>query len=698
MGMDTEEFQPGPTTRKASRPAKNLCLIILACFCVPILSRATTSQVVEWGDTRQAMPAGLTNVMAVAAGDLESLALRDDGTVVRWGYYGGGVPAGLSNVVAIDGGAQHDLALASNGIVVAWGIGVATNVPAGLSNVVAIAAGSYHSLALNKNGTVIAWGDNSKGQTNVPAGLSNVVAVAAGFRHGLALKADGTAIAWGTGPETNVPAGLSNIVAIAAGGDKGGGHSLALKQDGTVAVWGVNEWGQTNVPAGLSNVVAIAVGAAHSLALKNNGSVVGWGYDNYGQADTAGLSNVVAIAAGGYHSLVLKRDGLFVMVQPRSQTGSTGDQIGFNLMAVGTQPLNYQWHFNETNIPGATNALLMLTNVQPPQAGNYQAVVSNLFGTATSAVARLTIPFDHSLGYALNATNLVWDSFMSTNKAPSWFAQIHETHDGAVAAQSGPIVDSQRSYLVASLTGPGTLTFWWKVSSEAGHDLLSFYLDSAPVPLASISGQTEWQQQTFAIPAGTHFARWIYAKDASASSGQDAGWVDQVVFPSMLPTIVRQPFDQTASMEENVTIPVIAEGAAPLSCQWLKNGTNLPGATSQYLVLTNVTRRDSATYTLRVTNAVGATLSSNAILKVNMPQQLSAAVLLPDGSFSLASGNADGSLLQPGDLAGFEVQAATNLTDWVTLTNALTLTNGSLRLCDPEAATLPRRFYRILEH
>lgn len=681
---------------KTSRSVRNLPLIILAGLCVPVLSHATASQMVEWGDTRQAMPAGLTNVMAVAAGDLESLALRDDGTVVRWGYYGGSVPAGLSNVVAIAGGAQHDLALASNGTVVAWGIGIATNVPAGLSNVVAIAAGSSHSLVLNKNGTVIAWGDNSKGQTNVPAGLSNVVAMAAGFRHSLALKADGTAVAWGTGPETNVPAGLSNIVAIAAGGDKGGGHSLALKQDGTVAAWGTGPG--TNVPAGLSNVVAVVAGAAHSLALKNYGTVVGWGYDNYGQAETAGLSNVVAIVAGGYHSLVLKRDGLFVMGQPRSQTAYAGDQIVFNVMAVGTQPLSYQWRFNGTNIPGATNALLMFTNVQPAQAGDYQAAISNLFGTATSAVARLTIPFDHSLGYALNSTNLVWESFMSTNKAPSWFAQTRETHDGAVAAQSGPIVDSQRSYLIASLTGPGTLTFWWKVSSEAGHDLLSFYLDSATVPLASISGQTEWWQQTFAIPAGTHVARWIYAKDASVSFGQDAGWVDQVVFPSFLPTIVGQPFDQTASMGASVMFPAIADGMAPLNCQWLKNGTNLPGATSQYLMLTNVTRRDSATYTLRVTNAVGATLSSNATLKVNVPQRLSAAVLLPDGSFSLTSGDADGSLLQPGDLAGFEVQAATNLTDWVTLTNALTLTNGSLRLLDPEAATLPRRFYRILEH
>jgi hypothetical protein len=208
----------------------------------------------------------------------------------------------------------------------------------------------------------------------------------------------------------------------------------------------------------------------------------------------------------------------------------------------------------------------------------------------------------------------------------------------------------------------------------------------------------DWQQQTFAIAAGTQTLRWTYLKDASVSAGQDAGWVDQVVFTPDPPVIALQPFDKTVSMGENVTISAIAEGTAPLSCQWLKNGTNLSGATSQYFTLTNVTRRDSATYTLRVTNAGGATLSSNAALKVNVPQRLGAPVLLPDGSFSLTSGDADGSLLQPGDLAGFEVQAGTNLMDWVTLTNALTLTNGSLRLRDPESATLSRRFYRILEH
>lgn len=50
------------------------------------------------------MPAGLTNVIAIAAGWSHSLALRRDGTVIGWGdntYGQTNVPAALTNVVAL---------------------------------------------------------------------------------------------------------------------------------------------------------------------------------------------------------------------------------------------------------------------------------------------------------------------------------------------------------------------------------------------------------------------------------------------------------------------------------------------------------------------------------------------------------------------------------------------------------------------
>ena len=60
------------------------------------------------------------------------------------------VPAGLSDVVAISGSGTHCLALTAAGTLAAWGSNDCgeCDAPAGLSGVIAIAAGYGHSLAV----------------------------------------------------------------------------------------------------------------------------------------------------------------------------------------------------------------------------------------------------------------------------------------------------------------------------------------------------------------------------------------------------------------------------------------------------------------------------------------------------------------------------------------------------------------------
>jgi len=54
--------------------------------------------------------------------------------------------------------------------------------------------------------------------------------------------------------------------------------------------------------------------------------------------------------------------------------------------------------------------------------------------------------------------------------------------------------------------GAGTVTFWWKVSSEANHDWLSFYADG--VLQDRISGEVGWQQITYTYdPSGRRIAK-----------------------------------------------------------------------------------------------------------------------------------------------------------------------------------------------
>ena len=199
--------------------------------------------------------------------DPPSFALPPGSSVIVWGLIGFApteIPANLSGVTAIAAGHVDTVALKSDGTVVAWGPSAAP-VPATLSGVTAIAAGATHTVALKSDGTVVAWGDNTSGQTTIPANLSGVTAIAAGGDHTVALKNDGTVVAWGRNAEgqTTIPATLSGVTAIAAGG----AHTVALKNDGTVVAWGWNFSGQTTIPANLSGVTAIAAGGNHTVAL-----------------------------------------------------------------------------------------------------------------------------------------------------------------------------------------------------------------------------------------------------------------------------------------------------------------------------------------------------------------------------------------------------------------------------------------------
>ena len=68
-----------------------------------------------------------------------------------------------------------------------------------------------------------------------------------------------------------------------------------------------------------------------------------------------------------------------------------GGSVTFSVSASGQGSLRYQWRFNGTNLPGATNPTLTLTNVQPSQEGAYMVMVTDSVGTAPSQTALLTV-------------------------------------------------------------------------------------------------------------------------------------------------------------------------------------------------------------------------------------------------------------------------------------------------------------------
>ncbi len=295
------------------------------------------------------------------------------------------------------------------------------------------------------------------------------------------------------------------------------------------------------------------------------------------------------------------------------------------------------------------------------------------------------------LGESVDAPALTWISYGDAN----WYGQPEITHDGIGAAQSGHIGDSQTTSIQTIVHGPGSLSFWWKVSSEEWFDYLTFALDG--LKQAAISGEVDWQSEIFAVPAGTHTLNWTYSKDVNNSAGQDAAWLDQVVFGSGPPAITLQPINQTVSVGARIALSVTASGAPPLSYQWMKGGTNLVTQTRPFLSIQNATRHDSGVYAVLVSNALGTHSSSNAVVRVRVPARLNNPQWLATGGLTIVAADSDGAELLASDLAGLTAQVSTNLADWESLSQPLTLTNYSILLLDPYGTNSATRFYRILE-
>lgn len=372
------------------------------------------------------VPFALTNVVQVAGGGGQSIALKTDGTAVGWGqnYYGQAtVPTNLTGIAMVAAGWYHSVAMLTNGTVTAWGFNAPslgynlTNVPADLTNAIVISAQALHTLALRSNGTMVAWGYNMSGEASVPAGFSNIVAIAAGYQFNLAVTTNGggTVIAWGYNGDgqCTVPAGLSNVVDVAAGTF----HSLALLNNGTVVAWGDNDYGESSVPAGLSNVVAIAAGGdptgidtAYSLALKSDGTVVVWGYDEAADP-VSGMNNVISIAAGADHALAVRTGPAtpVVTLEPIDEYLAQGGTATFMARGAGLYGVTYQWQTNSVNLSGATNAALTLTNVQAAQAVGYDVVVTDNAGMGSIVSSNANL-------YLVTAPIIVSQSPMPTNQ------------------------------------------------------------------------------------------------------------------------------------------------------------------------------------------------------------------------------------------------------------------------------------------
>jgi hypothetical protein len=234
--------------------------------------------------------------------------------------------------------------------------------------------------------------------------------------------------------------------------------------------------------------------------------------------------------------------------------------------------------------------------VTAPGAAPAELVVSlNVTGTSVPLAQAVDLPL----------------ASLTPGGTAAWFGQTAESYDGVSAARSGPIGHGQESSFSLPVTGPGTVSFWWRTDSQVD-DILRFELDG--VMNQQLSGSSSWGQVNVPVPAGSHKLTWKYKKDAAGSAGADAGFVDQIMYVQNLPRLVVGVTDINVATPFGVNPPaqsfeVWNEGGGLLTytitenSPWLSAspGTGSSSGESNPVTLTfNATTLKAGTWTTRV--------------------------------------------------------------------------------------------------
>ena len=367
--------------------------------------------------------------------------------------------------------------------------------------------------------------------------------------------------------------------------------------------------------------------------------------------------------------------------QPASQFIAAGSSATLTVTATGSNPLTYQWlkngrkFGNSATVSGATSNTLTLTKTALKSSGNYSVVVKNIYGSATSVPAQLTVLNPPTLAAAAprimgpQAGGLAKAGASATlsitvkGSAPlsyQWFK------DGVALTNGGSVSGANANVLkITALTTSDTAAYHVMVSNPVG---------------AAVSGR---------IPLTVFVA----------------------------PVITSQPVSKNVYVGRTVSFSASATGTAPMSFQWYKGKKAVAGATNFVFVIANVQTTDAGMYSAVAKNFAGSATSVAATLTVLVkgdgggndkvvtqnvvaaPVQLLSQVTIASAPPLIIANilqNADGSFTlncsgTPG--TNYLVEASADLAAWTGISTNTADANGQWQITDTTRA--PSRFYRL---
>jgi len=421
---------------------------------------------------------------------------------------------------------------------------------------------------------------------------------------------------------------------------------------------------------------------------------------------------------------------------------NSGVAVNLSIQATGTGPLAYQWFHDGAAIAGATSATFQIAAAQDSDTGDYYAIVTNSWGSATSAVAAITVmvpptiitqpesqtvPIGAPLSLAVEAEGPAlqyrWtrnNTVIPSATGPTLTIASAQSGDGGnyvvrVSNTAGSVRSTTARVTMVTMVAPTITTPLQDQNIALGNSLSLSVQATGSTPLSyqwSFNGSpiSDATNQTFQIAAVQTNNAGVYSVIVSNPVGSASAAATVTI--AAAPVVTSQPASQTVAIGTQATFSVKAVGANPLAYQWFFNNTAIAGANSATLVISSVQTNNAGAYKVTLNNPAGNTQSTNAVLNVlakasNKSNNGKGKTSATSPAYLTAAPNEVvvskvGSLLviqmvgSPGQI--FDIQATDNLNTplWITVASLVAADDGFVELTTDDPSIESMYFYRAV--
>lgn len=418
-----------------------------------------------------------------------------------------------------------------------------------------------------------------------------------------------------------------------------------------------------------------------------------------------------------------------IVSPPMAMSVTQGETATFGVGATGSGALSYQWKRNGTPIAGATSQILAVALTKDADAGDYSVTVTNAFGSATSAVARLTVaasipltitkqpvggtlfelqsfilsvevsgsgpityqwrrngnPVATTPTYEIWAASYAMDTYVGTYDVVVTAPHSSVTSEAVVVRRSGPVVTVSKSgteaaggtlVVTANATGKGPFTYSWnqtKGGPVAGADGASLVLPA--LTSADTSPYSVTVTDADGISTQAYFTVAILSQDPAPATTTAAAAAGQRL-------TLRAPLPNTAP-----PLPTF---------QWRFKNEPIAGATSWSYTTPALSEATAGDYAVVVTSASGATTTYTTT--VSLGGAIAApAFVAQTSSRTVAAGQATTFSVSAGgaQVASYQWQVSTNGgSTWTNLTDGAPYSGTTSATLTISAATTAMTNYQ----